>query len=161
LRAVQPAQREDEQARREQVEELGRRVGDAGAHRLGSRSLNILSMRSVIRKPLTMLVTEAKTATAPSQVLIVSFSSPAMMIEPTTAIAEIAVVSDIRGVCSNRETFWMTWKPTKVDNIRTKSIEKRSSSAMRRSAPGGAWGVWRCWDLAPLPRGPQADGGGR
>ena len=30
------------------------------------------------------------------------FSSPAMMIEPTTAIAEIALVSDISGVCSRR-----------------------------------------------------------
>ena len=36
-----------------------------------SRFLNILSMRSVIRKPLTMFVVEAKTAIAPSTVLSV------------------------------------------------------------------------------------------
>jgi hypothetical protein len=28
------------------------------------------------------------------------------------------------GVWSKRETFWMTWKPTNVDSISTKSIEE-------------------------------------
>ena len=37
--------------------------------------------------------------------LNVDFCSPAMMMEPTTAMAEMAFVSDINGVCSNRETF--------------------------------------------------------
>ena len=53
--------------------------------------------------------------------------SPAMMIEPTTAIAEIALVSDISGVCSRRETFWMTWKPTNVASTNTNAIDHNSS----------------------------------
>ena len=62
-------------------------------------------MRSVIRKPLTMLVIEAATATAPSTVVSTLFCSPAITIDPTTAIAEIALVSDIKGVCNRRDTF--------------------------------------------------------
>ena len=62
-------------------------------------------MRSVIRKPLTMLVIEAATAMVPRIVVKVVCCSPATMIEPTTAIAEIALVSDISGVCRRRETF--------------------------------------------------------
>src|SRR4029079_3545192 len=72
----------------------------------------------------------AATATAPSTVLNVVFCSPAMMIDPTTAIAEIALVSDISGVCSRRDTFWMTWKPQKVASMNTKSIDQKSRGAM-------------------------------
>ena len=54
-------------AGREQVAGLGELIGRSrrygGCGRVFSR--NILSMRSVIRKPLTMLVIEAATATAP------------------------------------------------------------------------------------------------
>ena len=107
-------------------------------------SLNILSMRSVIRKPLTMFVTEANTAIAPSTVLNVVFCSPAMMTEPTTAIAEIALVSDISGVCSSRETFWITWKPTNVASIKPNSIEKRS-----RAVTGVSWDEKPRPELAP------------
>ena len=53
-----------------------------------------------------------------------------MRIAPTMAIAEIALVSDISGVCSSRETFWMTWKPTNVASMNTKSIDHRSSSGI-------------------------------
>ena len=66
-----------------------------------------------------MLVTDAATAIVPRTVLRVVFCSPAMMIEPTTAIAEIAFVSDISGVCSSRETFLITSKPTKVASMKT------------------------------------------
>src|SRR5262249_2098265 len=123
VRAREPAQREDEQRRRGEVTQLG----DGRDHDL-PRSLNILSMRSVIRNPETMLVTEANTAIAPSAVERLVFCSPAMMIEPTTAIAEIALVSDMSGVCRRRDTFWITWKPTNVASIRANNIENRFSS---------------------------------
>ena len=55
-----------------------------------------------------MLVTDAATAIAPRMVVSSISCAPAMRIEPTTAMAEIALVSDISGVCSRRETFWMT-----------------------------------------------------
>ncbi len=40
-------------------------------------------------------------------------------IEPTTAIAEIAFVSDISGVCSSRETRVITPRPMKVASMNT------------------------------------------
>src|SRR3954452_23725409 len=103
---AQPAQGQDEERRRCEITRLGEMRGRT--HDFGRRSRNIFSMRSVIKKPLTMLVTDAATATVPRIVLKVLFCSPAMMIEPTTAMAEMALVSDINGVCSRRETFWMT-----------------------------------------------------
>ena len=84
-------------------------------------------MRSVIRKPLTMLVIEAATASVPRTVVNVVRCSPAMMIEPTTAIAEIALVSDISGVCSRRETFRITSKPMNVASMNTNAIDHKSS----------------------------------
>ena len=45
-----------------------------------------------------MLVIDATTAITPSIVLTVDFSSPAMMMDPTMAMAEIALVNDINGV---------------------------------------------------------------
>ena len=83
-------------------------------------------MRSVIRKPLTMLVIDAATAMVPRTVVSADLRSPAIRIEPTTAIAEMALVSDISGVCSRRETFWITWKPTNVASMNTNSIDHRS-----------------------------------
>ena len=73
-----------------------------------------------------MLVTDAATAIVPSTVLTVVFCSPVMMIEPTTAIAEIALVSDISGVCSSRDTLRITSKPTKVASMKTKVIDQKS-----------------------------------
>ena len=65
-RGVHPVQREDEQDGRDQVGELD----DPCVHEWPSRfglpvGLNIFSMRSVIRKPLTMFVIEANSAIAP------------------------------------------------------------------------------------------------
>ena len=72
-RGVHPVQREDEQRRRDQVPELADAVDhepppDLAPGSVGGRLsvLNILSIRSVIRKPLTMFVIEAKSAMAPS-----------------------------------------------------------------------------------------------
>ena len=80
----------------------------------------------MIRYPLTRFVVDAKTAIAPSIVLTVAFASPARMMAPTTAMDEIALVSDISGVCSSRDTFWMTSNPRNVDSMKTKSMDHRS-----------------------------------
>src|SRR6201984_855105 len=96
LRIVHPVEREDEQRRRDDGGELRDSVGHC--------FLNIFSMRSVIRNPLTMLVVDANRATAPSTRMGVGKSAPVTTMEPTTAIAEIAFVSDISGVYRRRET---------------------------------------------------------
>ncbi len=49
-----------------------------------------------------------------------------MIMDPTMAIAEIALVSDMNGVWSSRETCRMTWNPTNVDSMKTKSMDHRS-----------------------------------
>src|ERR1039457_3435317 len=99
-RRVHPFQRKDEERAREDVD-----VIDQGAHYFfSSLRLNIFSMRSVIRKPETILVVAAVMATKPSTLLMVVASSLLMIrIAPTTEIAEIALVSDISGVCSRGE----------------------------------------------------------
>src|SRR4051812_37538948 len=121
---IQPAQRQDEENGREKVTELDQLL----VHFCFSR--NIFSMRSVMRNPLTMLVIEAATAIVPRSVVRSDSRSPAMRIDPTTAIAEIALVSDISGVCSRRDTFWITWKPTNVASMKTKSIDQKSRAGI-------------------------------
>src|SRR6266567_642072 len=72
-------------------------------------------MRSVMRYPLTTLMVDAVTATNPSTRLSVLASlAPAMRIAPTTAIAEIALVKDISGVCSSGETRRTSSNPRKA-----------------------------------------------
>src|SRR5688500_15445887 len=83
-----------------------------------------------------MFVMDAATARVPRTVVNVVCCSPAMMIDPTTAIAEMAFVSDINGVCSSLETFWMTWKPTNVASRKTKAIDQRSSGCISGSYVG-------------------------
>ncbi len=61
LRIVHPMKGEDEQHRGDEVGELEWRI----SFLTSSRVLNILSIRSVIRNPLTMFVIEANSATAP------------------------------------------------------------------------------------------------
>src|SRR4051812_33839610 len=108
-------------------------------------------MRSVIRKPLTMLVIEAATATVPRMVVRLDSRSPAMRIEPTTAIAEMALVSDISGVCSSRETFWMTWKPTNVASMNTKTIDQKSKGVPLTTRVPGCWVLGcRCYGAGVL-----------
>src|SRR5689334_16392346 len=84
-RIAHPLEREDEQRGRDEIDQLNQRVD----HLAGSRFLNIFSMRSVMRNPLTMFVVDAKTATAPRMVLSRDSCSPASRMAPTTAIAEI------------------------------------------------------------------------
>src|ERR1041385_8900220 len=74
---------------------------------------NILSMRSVMRKPLTILIVEVVTARQPSTRLNRGASpEPAISIAPTTEIAEIALVSDINGVWSSGETRCTSCRPS-------------------------------------------------
>src|SRR5205085_1754149 len=90
------------------------------------RLLNIFSIRSVIRKPLTMFVTAAVMAMKPSTLLsVVASREPVITIAPTTEIAEIALVSDISGVCNRGDTLRITSNPTKVASMNTKSPTSR------------------------------------
>src|SRR2546426_2086529 len=65
-------------------------------------------MRSVMRNPLTMLVMEANSAMAPRIRMAFGYSAPVTAMDPTTAIAEIALVSDMSGVYSRRDTRRIT-----------------------------------------------------
>src|SRR5712671_1963039 len=64
------------------------------------------------------------------------WSGPATRIAPTTAMAEIAFVSDIKGVCSRRETRRMTSSPTNVASMKTKRVEIRSKDASLTGVAG-------------------------
>ena len=55
------------------------------------------------------------------------WSSPVITIEPTTAMAEIAFVSDISGVCNNRDTRLITPRPMKVASMNTNSVWIKSA----------------------------------
>jgi hypothetical protein len=60
--------------------------------------LNILSMRSVMTNPPTTFVVAQTTAIKPSIVLTLLYCAPAVTMEPTSEIPEIAFVADINGV---------------------------------------------------------------
>ena len=67
-----------------------------------------------------MLIMEAVTATVPEDGAEAWISClPAMTMEPTTAMAEMALVRDISGVWSRGETRRMTRSPTKVASTKT------------------------------------------
>src|SRR4029453_1000793 len=129
---IEPAQRQDEERRGDQVAGLREML----RHYLRPRSRTIFRMRSVIMKPLTMFVIEAATAMVPRTVENVVRCSPAMMIDPTTAMAEIALVSDISGVGRRRETFWITWKPTNVASTNTNAMDHKSECMESPSTSG-------------------------
>src|SRR5438045_8587497 len=59
------------------------------------------------------------------------------MMEPTTAMAEIALVMDMSGVCNNRETRRITPIPMNVASMNTMSMDQRSSD-MRQALLSGA-----------------------
>src|SRR5713226_2973176 len=82
---VHPVQRQDEQRRGDEVPELPDVIDhDPLAPPPFPLVLNILSIRSVIRKPLTMFVIEPKRAIAPSTRIRSGLSPPATRIAPTT-----------------------------------------------------------------------------
>src|SRR6218665_263490 len=83
---------------------------------------NILSMRSVIRKPDTAFTVAAVTAMKPSVLLsVVAPASPVIAIAPTRTTAAIALVSDISGECSSGDTRLISWKPRKAASMNTNS----------------------------------------
>src|SRR4029453_7400917 len=153
-RVREPLQREDEERGRGEVGELGELLDHRPAAPRSGR-LNMRSMRSVIRKPLTMLVIDAATATVPSSVEKSLFCSPAMISDPTMAIAEMALVSDISGVCRSRDTPRITSKPMKVASTNTNSIDHRSSSiaSSSPSGPSPPPGNDACDSASSAPRG--------
>ena len=97
----------------------GRRKGRSGANlwfgtspltsssRLGSFFLNISSMRWVTRKPPNTL-TAANPTASPHQRAEVDLLGPAARMAPTMMTEEMALVTDISGVCSAGVTFQIT-----------------------------------------------------
>mgnify|MGYP003693532927 CR=1 FL=1 len=82
---------------------------------VGRLTWNILSMRSVITKPPTMLLVAATMAIVPSTRRQRALRAhPTSTIAPTTAMASRALVSDISGVCSSGDTRRITSKPMKA-----------------------------------------------
>src|SRR5512143_3121703 len=100
-----------------------------------------------------MLIMEQATARAPRAVDRVVFCSPATRIEPTTAMAEIALVSDISGVWSSGETRRMISRPRKVARTKTYRLS-RISGFMRPSLLSCAGGAEH---LAPVRHQGPAD----
>src|SRR5205085_2016060 len=100
-------------------------------------------MRSVIRNPLTMLVTAAVIAMNPSTLLsMVAPGEPVIRIAPTTEIADIALVSDIKGVCNSGETLRITSKPRKVASMKTYNPISRFEGIWHSASVGQAsWPV--------------------
>src|SRR5215510_8997342 len=113
---AQPFQTEDEKDRGEQIAEFDKII--AVHQRCSSfppesppppiRSLNILSILSVIINPPTTLIIAEMTAMNPRNLLTSLYFPPAVRIDPTTDIAEIAFVADIKGVCKSGGTREIT-----------------------------------------------------
>src|SRR5262250_165258 len=110
-RRTHPLQRENEECTRDQINNFdGKLAASEFVHDLvvGRLDLNIFSMRSVMRKPPTMLLVAATTAIVPRIAESVLLCSPTNTMAPTTAIASSALVSDMRGVCNKGETRRIT-----------------------------------------------------
>jgi hypothetical protein len=50
---------------------------------------------------------------------VLASRSPVSRMAPTTVMAEIALVSDISGVCSSGDTPRMSWKPRNAASMKT------------------------------------------
>src|SRR5262245_20077005 len=59
----------------------------------------------------------------------------------TTAIAEMALVSDISGVCSSGDTRRMTSSPRNVDRRKTNSFDSMPVIGRGRRSEVGGWGT--------------------
>src|SRR6202007_1163212 len=94
----------------------------------------------VMRNPATMLMVDAVTAIQPKTFESVGESpAPEIRIAPTTEIAEIALVSDIKGVCSSGDTRRTSSNPS--GTARTSTYRLISSSLLMqllRGDPGRA-----------------------
>src|SRR5271154_4480351 len=75
-----------------------------------------------MRKPPTILLVAAITATVPRICAMRLCALPASTIAPTTAMASRALVSDISGVCSRGETLRITSNPIKHASMNTKRL---------------------------------------
>src|SRR6185437_2639192 len=127
-RRAEPLQRENEEDGCGDVREIDELTnGDRSHDFLAFPLLNMRNMRSVIRKPPTMLLNEAATAMVPSMVVSAVSCRPAMMMAATTTMASRAFVSDISGVCSSGETRLINSKPTKPARMNTKRFEMKSA----------------------------------
>src|SRR5206468_6170889 len=81
---------------------------------LGTSRLNILNIRSVIKKPPTMFDVAHTTAMKPSTVATRFCCEPAAISDPTSEIPEIAFVAAINGVCNSDGTLEITMYPVKA-----------------------------------------------
>ena len=113
--------------------------------------LNISSMRSVTRKPPTMLIVPNAIAITRMILLNVSLpASPTTSRPPSRTIPWIALVPDISGVCSVFGTFEITTKPMNPASTRIARLVVRTlaritplplclpAAARRRRAEGAA-----------------------
>src|SRR5208282_3074213 len=154
-----PLQRENEEHTRDEIEKLDENLdrSDFAGHYLvtdlsaGRLDLNIFNMRSVIRKPPTMLLVAATTAMNPKTAERVLLCSPTSTIAPTTAIASKALVSDINGVCSRGETRRITSNPMNPASTKIKSALIRFE-LLFIFPPSDFPGSWRAG--RPRPAGP-------
>src|SRR5208282_1778963 len=158
-RRAHPLQREDEQHARDEIYKLDDDLTSCefGCHYLaaglaaGRLVLNIFNMRSVMRKPPTMLLVAATTAMNPKTAASVLLCSPTSTIAPTTAIASKALVSDINGVCSRGETRRITSNPMNPASTKIKSALIRFE-LLFIFPPSDFPGSWRAG--RPRPAGP-------
>ncbi|CDG85790.1 hypothetical protein GJA_5193 [Janthinobacterium agaricidamnosum NBRC 102515 = DSM 9628] len=78
-------------------------------------------MRSVIRKPPTILATAQATAMVPSVVARTPSALPAKTNDATSEMPEIALVAAMRGVCSKGGMRVIVCIPTKPASRKTKN----------------------------------------
>ena len=73
-----------------------------------------------------MFVIEAEQRDGPenANAAVDDVGSPVTMIDPTTAMAEMALVSDISGVCNSRETRRITPRPMNVASMNTNNSDE-------------------------------------
>src|SRR5262249_42353921 len=85
-----------------------------------SRFRNIFNIRSVIRYPLTTLMVAVINATSP-KIRMNGWAvwSPVKTIAPTTAMAEIALDRDIKGVCRSGDTRFTSSHPRNAASMNT------------------------------------------
>src|ERR1700739_3469097 len=123
-RRTHPLQRQNEQRACDQINDFDwKLVSSEFVHGFvaGRLDLNIFSMRSVMRNPPTMLLVAATTAIVPRIGDRALLCSPTRTLEPTTAMASRAFVSDMSGVCSSGDTRRITSKPINPASIKMKS----------------------------------------
>src|SRR4029453_770729 len=127
-RMRQPLDADNEEDRRDEVRDVDPGLAQRpSSSRSGRRCLNISSMRSVTRKPPTMLIVPNTTGTNPSTCSRVESAVPTISIAPTSTIPWIAFVPDINGVCSIVGTFEITSMPRKI--ARTRIVSPRTNDA--------------------------------